>query len=163
MHRHCFDILPHGNKFIMDQNLDTFIYNHKTEQWNQKASSQFPCDNKNQMKVHCKVFSNNLYVVVPSVLDELPCTAVFDVEKESWSKIESDDRKAVHNGTLQRHPTSHAILYFGGFEIGHGARDDRVWMFDENGFRWTEYSVKLPPRTKRNTAAMALVHPNACT
>ena len=53
----------------------------------------------------CRKWNNKLEVVVPGFSEDKfePCTAIFDVQKEQWRKLNTDSRSAPFGGEIMRH------------------------------------------------------------
>ena len=123
---------------------------------------------------------------MPSVSNNTSCTAIFDLETRTWSKLAKDIRTSPYEGTFD---TWHGegdgtkLIYFGGLTNenmtkdegkwkrfqrvrGHFAyevrkRDDSIWLFDGVDFGWRELPVKLPPYSL-NALKLMTLHPDFC-
>ena len=149
-----------------------------------KVHSPFPCQ-PHGPRIQCKLHNDSI-IIVPSILNNTTCTAIFDLETRTWSKLKTDLRNAPYQGTLDiwhGYEDETRLIYYGGFANKNMTRDegkfvantrqegkfvydvrkidDKIWMFNgvENG--WKKLGVKLPPYTQ-NAIKFLTVNPNFC-
>ena len=161
---HCLEPISQG-LFLIDKSFQTYVYEFKKQKW-QTIPSKFPCDNKNQSKVICKSFEDDL-VIVPSMKNDMSCTGIFNLTSKLWIEMENDERKAPHGGFVDRLPNANhseeILLYFGGYQNDNETiRQETKWKFNGQYKKWETYPIDLPKKLREKTTMLTLLHPDIC-
>ena len=161
MENHCLATFPNG-LFVINQELQSFLYKFNDTKWNQ-IQSRFPCDNKKQSQIQCKTFKDE-FIIIPSVKNGKSCTAIFDIEKTTWTQLRNDNRKAPFGGYFQMLPNDqrkNILYYYGGFEKDTKVQSQEILQFDGIEEGWYLLPIKLP-EPRNHTVKMTLLHADIC-